>query len=328
MLKEISNDLSDKMSATYTSAIMEVISDKIVRYDIEIAEPMGSDNEKEEFLEAFIVAKRIEGKSDKTIERYTYIVRKFLDSCKVGPKSVTPYHIRRYLMEKKERGNSDRTLEGYRAVLNSFFGWLSREGMVHSNPVGNIAPISCAKKVRTPFTDVDLYKMAENCDICNGSRCTSDRNKTIIAFLGSTGCRISEMCALNREDINLNDMECVVHGKGNKDRVVYIDDVTAMLLGRYLGSRTDDSPALFIGRGSDRLTPGGVRNMLKTIEAKSGVENVHPHRFRRTLATNLIGHGMPIQEVSRLLGHEKLDTTMMYCYVDQRSVKSSYQKYL
>ena len=231
-------------------------------------------------------------------------------------------------MYKKDHGNSDRTIEGYRAVLNSFFGWLSREGMIHDNPCANISPITCAKKVRTPFSEVDLYKIVEKCDFNSGDRCTTDRNKTIVSFLGSTGCRISEMCALNRDSIRLDDMECVVHGKGNKDRVVYIDDVTAMLLKRYLDSRTDDSPALFIGRGSDRLTPGGVRHILKTIEARAGVENVHPHRFRRTLATNLIGHGMPIQEVSRLLGHENLDTTMTYCYVDQKSVKSSYQKYL
>lgn len=328
MLKEISNDLLEKMTPGYTAAVMEVISDKIVRYDVEIIEPMEYENEKEEFLEAFIVAKRIEGRSDKTIARYSYIIGKFLDTCSVGPRGVTTYHIRRYLMYKKDHGNSDRTVEGYRAVLNSFFGWLTKEGLIHENPVANISPITCQKKVRTPFSDVDLYKIIEQCDIDSGDRCTCDRNKTIVSFLGSTGCRISEMCALDRDSVHLDEMECVVHGKGNKDRVVYIDDVTAMLLKRYLDSRTDDSPALFVGKGSSRLTPGGVRYMLKMIEARSGVENVHPHRFRRTLATNLIGHGMPIQEVSRLLGHEKLDTTMMYCYVDQKSIKSSYQRYL
>ena len=154
-----------------------------------------------------------------------------------------------------------------------------------------------------------------------------DRDKAIVCLLLSTGCRISELCALNRGDVDFQNKQCAVLGKGNKERTVYLDSVASMILKRYLKSRTDFSQALFVGKGTERLTPGGVRFMMKTLEEDSGVENVHPHRFRRTLATNLLNRGMPIQEVAKILGHEKLDTTMMYAFVDEQNVKASYCKY-
>jgi site-specific recombinase XerD len=144
----------------------------------------------------------------------------------------------------------------------------------------------------------------------------------------STGCRISEICALNRNDIDIVNKEILVLGKGNKERTVFIDDVTAMLLQRYLEERKDDSEALFVGKGTSRLKPGGIRKILNAVATKAGVENTHPHRFRRTLATSLIDHGMPIQEVAAILGHEKLDTTMKYVYLNKTHVKNSYNKYV
>lgn len=146
-------------------------------------------------------------------------------------------------------------------------------------------------------------------------------------MLESTGCRISEICRADRTDVDLLKGECLVHGKGNKERIVYLNETAGMLLRRYLESRSDSYPALFIGKNSDRLTPGGIRALLKKLETKAGITNVHPHRFRRTLATHLIDHGMPIQEVSRLLGHENINTTMTYIYVSNVSVKNSYEKY-
>jgi site-specific recombinase XerD len=150
----------------------------------------------------------------------------------------------------------------------------------------------------------------------------------MISFLLSTGCRISEVCGLNRESVDLKNLECTVLGKGDKERTVFFDDVTAMLLNRYFSERKDNSPALFAGKGTDRMTPGGVRAKLKTIAQRAHVENVHPHRFRRTLATTLIDRGMDIQEVAALLGHEKLDTTLKYVYINKVNVKNAYKKYV
>lgn len=146
-------------------------------------------------------------------------------------------------------------------------------------------------------------------------------------MLEATGCRISEICQINRDDIDFIDREIKVYGKGRKERMVYIDKLTTMLLQEYLNSRTDNLPALFIGKGSDRLTPGGISKLLKSIAEKAGVDGVYPHKYRRTLATDLIGHGMPLEEVQKLLGHENINTTMQYVIVDQQAVKNSYNKY-
>ena len=328
MLREVSSGLSDKIPSAHAETALSVMADTMSNYEIESLENKDDSAEKEDCLKAYIDAKHIEGRSVKTIERYEYVIRKFYDTCERGPRKTTVFHIRNYLAKCKSIGNSDRTIEGYRSILYGYFAWLAREGLIATNPAVNIAPIRYEKKVREPYSDVDLYRIHECCDVERGNRCTSVRNKAIIAFLESTGCRISEVCGLNRDNINFDENECVVHGKGNKERIVYLNDVASMLLKRYLTSRNDSSPALFIGKRSERMTPGGIRFLLKRFEEKACLSNVHPHRFRRTLATNLIDRGMPIQEVSKLLGHEHLDTTMTYVYVDQTAIKNSFKKYI
>lgn len=203
--------------------------------------------------------------------------------------------------------------------LSSFFGWLQKEGLIPANPCANLGAIKCAKVVREPYSATDIERLKE--------ACSSLRDRAIIMFLLSSGCRISEVCGLNRNDIDMASAECTVLGKGNKERVVYLDSVALMLLRRYLASRKDAHNALFVGLRGERLQPGGVRAMLKQLEAKTGVPNVHPHRFRRTLATNLIARGMPIQEVAAILGHDKLDTTMKYVYLEKSNIKNSFAKY-
>ena len=201
----------------------------------------------------------------------------------------------------------------------SFFGWLWREGLIEKNPCGNIATIKCKKVIRKPYTPEEVERLKESC--------LTLRDKTIICVLLSTGCRISEVCNLNRDDIDFQRLECKVLGKGNKERTVYIDSVTAMMLKRYILTRDDITQALFTGKGTQRLTPHGVRKMLTGVGERAEVENVHPHRFRRTLATNLINRGMPIQEVAAVLGHDKIDTTLKYIYIEDENVKSAYRKF-
>lgn len=173
--------------------------------------------------------------------------------------------------------------------------------------------------LKVTFSSVDIEKLKE--------KCTCSRDKAIICFLLSTGCRISEVTQLNKSDIDFQKKQCKVLGKGNKERIVYIDDVTILLLNRYFSERKDQSEALFVGKGTARMTPAGIRYMLRNLAEDANVENVHPHRFRRTLATNLIYRGMPIQEVAKILGHEKLDTTMKYVYLDNNTLKFSYNKF-
>ena len=323
LLKDFEKGLEDKLTVAQMRDVIDALSDVIDEFEVEFKEEnhtfLDEGSICTDELDLYLEAKKVEGCSPKTIERYRYCLSRMLRYVGISPKRITVHHLRAYLLYLQEHGSSDRTVEGDRAILNGFFGWLNREGIVQVNPCANLAKVKCMKKIRHPFSDVDIERLKECC-VC-------DRDKAIVCVLLSTGCRISELCGINRTDIDWQNKQVTVLGKGNKERIVYLDNIALMVLKRYLRSRNDYSPALFVGKGTERMTPGGIRFMLKKLEFDSEVENVHPHRFRRTLATNLISRGMPIQEVARILGHEKLDTTMTYVYVDQESVKNAYYKY-
>ena len=318
LMKRIETGLGNTLTVNQLNVVMQTIMLSFGDYEVTYHTKNNVENGSYELLDAFLTAKRVEGRSAKTIDRYRYIINRMMKSIGVPLPNMNVYHIRQHLTDLSAVGNSDRTIEGYRAIYSSFFGWLHREGLLPQNPIANIGVIKCQKKIRLPFSKTDIEKLKEHCRTL--------RDKAIIQFLLCTGCRISEVCTLNRDAINFQTHEVTVLGKGNKQRTVYMDDICIMLLERYFTERTDNSPALFVGKGSDRMTPGGIRNMLKSIEEDSGVDNVHPHRFRRTLATNLINRGMPIQGVAAILGHDKIDTTMKYIYVAQSNVKSTYNK--
>ena len=240
----------------------------------------------------------------------------------VQTRQVTVYHLREYLAKEKNRGICDTTLENERQIFCGYFNWLQRESLINRNPTANLGAIKCAKKKKLAYSETDLDKLHQ-------VACHETRDRAIISFLESTGCRISEALELNRDDVDLERQKCIVHGKGNKERTVYLNDVTTMVLKQYLEERKDQNEALFVSLRGDheRLQPGGVRIMLKRIGKKAGVENVHPHRFRRTLATNISRHGMPIQEVATILGHEKLDTTMKYVSLNDNDVHSDFRRF-
>ena len=320
LVKQIGHELGDTLSANDLRLVQERLNDILSMYEVEDLEGVQIDGESDDLLNAFLDAKEIEGRSPKTLEHYRYIITRMMQELNVPIRRITVFHLRSYLMKKKANGIQDKTLEGERSVLCSYFGWLQKEGLLPANPCANLAPIKCAKKVRTPYSEVDIERLKEAC-WCNG-------DKAMISFLLSTGCRISEVCGLNRDSVDFITGECTVLGKGNKERTVFIDDVTAMLLQRYLSERTDSSEALFAGKGTGRMTPGGIRARLHNIADKADIANVHPHRFRRTLATNLIDRGMKIQEVASILGHDKLDTTMKYVYIDKSNVKNAYRKFI
>ena len=318
LVQAIEDAMQDDLTVAAMKKLKEALNGLLSDYTVEPhrAESKGNNDDA---LGAFLNAKRVEGRSAKTLARYKYILERLIASVGVPLGKMQVGHIRSFLSDEKDRGISDRTLEGYRSVFSSCFGWLHTEEIIRRNPCANLGKIKCTKKIRVPFSSTDIELMRE--------ACRNLRDRAIIAFLLSTGARISEVCALDRSSIDFQAMECTVLGKGAKERTVYIDSVAGMLLQRYLADRKDSSPALFCGKGSERLTPGGVRRMLKQIEAVSGVENIHPHRFRRTLATSLINHGMQLQEVCEILGHTNINTTMEYVYIEKENVKNNYRKY-
>ena len=317
LLKAVEQTLSTEITSADMSKVLTALADQLAGYQLIQTDPgdMGADD----LLDAYTAAMQIQGRSPKTIERYRYIILRMMETVRVNTRSITVYHLRQYLAQEKARGISDSTLEGNRQVFSAYFNWLQREGLIQNNPTANLGAIKCAKKIKLTYSDIDIERLK--------FKCKSVRDRAIVCFLKSTGCRISEMTQLNRNDIDLAALEVTVLGKGNKERTVYLDQVTGMLIKEYLDQRTDDHPALFIGKGTDRLQPGGVRYMLCHLAENASVNHVHPHKFRRTLATNLIRHGMPIQEVAAILGHDKLDTTMQYVVLDKSDVKNSYRKY-
>ena len=318
LIRKLEKAVSGHLTADHLAIVTSTLTEILSGYEVEEAGDQGEDPTAEEFLQAFLAAKHIEGRSKKTLERYEYMLRKMLEVIKVPLRDVTVYHIRTYFMKEKQRGISDRSIEGARSIASSFFGWLFREGLIAQNPTGNLGTVKYTKTIKKPFSAVEMELLREHCK--------TDRDRALVSFLASTGCRISEVCALDRT-INYRSGEITVMGKGAKERTVYVDQVAIMLLDRYMAIRKDDSTALFAGKGTDRMTPGGVRRMLVCLGEEAGVEDVHPHRFRRTLATSLIGRGMQIQDVAVILGHDNINTTMTYIYIEQSAVKSSYQRY-
>jgi site-specific recombinase XerD len=317
LLSGLEQQLSSTITASDMAAVLSAVADQLEAYDVKQID--ADDHTADDLLDAYTAALRIGGRSEKTIARYRYLIGRMMQAVKVPTRSITVYHLRQYLAQEKQRGLSDRSLEGIRQVFNTYFNWLHRERLIDVNPVANLGAIKWPKKIKIIYSEVDIERMK----FC----CKSIRDRAIVGFLLSTGCRISEVMRLNRDDVDLVNLECKVFGKGAKERTVYFDAVTGMLLREYLAQRCDNLPALFVGQRSCRLTSDGVRHILKGLQARAHVEKVHPHKFRRTLATNLIRHGMPIQDVAAILGHDKLETTMEYVVLDQTEVKNNYRKY-
>ena len=321
-LRQLEENCADKLTQTDLQKMLQITSDVLEGYDMrETASWMNEGPD--DLLDSFMASMQIQGRSEKTIARYRALIRKFMDFAKAPTRRVSVYHVRNWLAAEKNRGIKDSTLEGNRQVLSSYFGWLFREGLIERNPMCNIGAIKVPKVEKETYSEVDMAKLM--------AACRTLREKAMIQFLASTGCRVSEMVELNRDQVDLRNQEVVVHGKGNKERVVYFDSVTANLLERYLNRRKDKEDALFIGqrcgRKPERMQAGGVRWLLNKIGKRAGVKHVHPHKFRRTLATEMARHGMPIQTVSRLLGHESIGTTMEYVMLKKEDLKSDYRRY-
>lgn len=309
--------LADTLTANQLTAVLNAMWEAgadMERIATAIGEKTAADDE---LVKVYLQTMKVEGRSEKTIYQYGRLLDRLLTFCCVPAGSITTNHLRQWFAAEMERGISLTTLRGNRFVFSSCFGWLWKEGLIKANPVSNMGPIKAPKLKKEPFSAVELELIKESC--------TTARDKAVVCFLLSTGCRVAEAVSLNKDDIDFQSKEVKVLGKGNKERTVFLDDVASAMLFRYFADRNDHDEALFSSRSSPRLTADGLRQMLKRIEAKSGVENIHPHRFRRTLATSLARKGMPVQEIKEILGHEKIETTMTYISIDQTQVKSHYQ---
>lgn len=274
-------------------------------------------------VDAFISAKRIEGCSEKTLNYYYKTIKAMLEGIRKLPQQITTDDLRRYLTEYQIRRNSSRvTIDNIRRILSTFFSWLEDEDYIVKSPIRRIHKVKTAKILKETYTDEAMELMRDHCG--------NPRDLAIIDLLASSGMRVGEMVALNRDDINFNERECVVFGKGSKERLVYFDARTKIHLQNYLNSRSDTNPALFVTLRApyERLMIGGVESRLRELGRQLNLSKVHPHKFRRTLATSAIDKGMPIEQVQQLLGHQKIDTTMHYAMVKQQNVKISHRKYI
>lgn len=271
----------------------------------------------------FLSAKRVEGCSEKSLKYYGKTIYTMLEQVEKPIQEIETDDLRNYLTRYQIQKKSSRvTIDNIRRILSSFFSWLEDEDYILKSPVRRIHKVKSASTIKETYTDEALEKLRDNCE--------NLRDLAMIDVLASTGMRVGEMVLLNREDINFEERECVVLGKGDKERIVYFDARTKIHLQNYLNSRLDGNSALFVSLRAPhtRLNIGGIEARLRKMGKKLNISKVHPHKFRRTLATVAIDKGMPIEQVQQLLGHKKIDTTMHYAMVKQQNVKLAHRKYI
>lgn len=329
MNKSIVNAITEGMANVLTAEQLErlaMLTEKeLAKYEITV-KPTDEEQQKRanaELLSVFISAKKIEGCSDKTLRYYQSSIEKLMATLHKEMRSVSTNDIRCYLSELQSGRNLSKvTVDNLRRIFSSFFSWLEDEDYIVKSPVRRIHKVRADSLVKEVLTDENVETLRDGCHEL--------RDLAMIDLLVSTGIRVGELVKINREDIDFQERQCVVFGKGNKEREVYFNARTKLHLKKYLELRTDDCPALFVSLNSPktRLTISGVEVRLRQLGKRLGVNKVHPHKFRRTLATMAIDKGMPIEQVQRLLGHVKIDTTLRYAMVNQANVKMAHRKYI
>lgn len=326
MKQELINDVVQGMLPFLNNAqaekLQEVLQYALFNYTISDNKGNGTIS-KLNLVELFLSAKRIEGCSEKSLKYYESTIETMLTTVNKEAKHIVTDDIRTYLTDYQSRKKSSRvTIDNIRRILSSFFSWLEDEDYILKSPVRRIHKIKTGTSIKETYTDEALELMRDNC--------TELRDLAMIDMLASTGMRVGEMVLLNRDDINFNERECVVFGKGDKERIVYFDARTKIHLQNYIVSRKDNSPALFVSLKSphNRMTIGGIEVRLRELGKRLNIPKVHPHKFRRTLATMAIDKGMPIEQLQQLLGHRRIDTTMQYAMVKQSNVKIAHRKYI
>lgn len=319
-------DVTLKVGAFMSPEDAEKLRDILVKelrfYDLTEAETaiVPYDDENQRLLKTYCACIALDGKSKKTVRQYASLLKRFSETVGKKYKEVRATDIRLFFALEKDKGVSNRSLENYRAYLSAFFQWMQAEEYITVNPMLKIKPIQYTDEIRLPFSNIDIDKMR--------TACKDPKERAIFEFLLSSGVRASELCDLNIEDVDLRDKTVHVrHGKGDKPRITYINDLAVMHLRHYLSTRHDDSEVLFLSYRKKRLSVGGAEAIVRRIGERSNVEDVHPHRFRRTMATTLATRGMAIQDIQKLLGHSDINTTMEYVSVSEQRARLEYQKF-
>lgn len=312
------NDMAEVLNVAQLKKLQEVMLRHFAT-DMPKTKPISN----QEYLNLFIEAKTVEGCSERTLAYYKATIQRMLVEIQLPIRKITTEVLRGYLAEYPNKNQCSKvTVDNIRRNLSSFFSWLEEENYILKSPMRRIHKIRTKKPVKNVINDECIEKLRDGCE--------NIRDLAMIDFLYSTGVRVGELVNLNICDVNFETRECVVIGKGDKERIVYFDAKSKIHLQKYLASRTDNNEALFVSLNAphDRLKISGVEIRLRTLGKKLNLERIHPHKFRRTMATRAINRGMPIEQVQRLLGHSQIDTTMEYAIVNQNNVKIAHQKFI
>ena len=324
-VNDVLRDMLPYLDNEQASKLQKILLHELCGYELQRAEDQSGDDVSENLrlMNAFLSAKRIEGCSEKSLTYYRKTIEVMLEKVGKGITHITTDDLRSYLTDYQiEKHSSKVTIDNIRRILSSFFSWLEDEDYILKSPVRRIHKVKTATTIKETYSDEALETMRDNCETL--------RDLALIDMLASTGMRVGELVLLNREDINFEERECVVFGKGSKERMVYFDARTKIHLQNYLAERTDTNNALFVSLKApyERLQIGGVESRLRELGKRLNLQKVHPHKFRRTLATMAIDKGMPVEQLQRLLGHQRIDTTLQYAMVKQSNVKLAHRKYI
>ena len=327
VISNITKDMEDSLTDYQLNKLKEslIINFEGVEFIIKTDELKHQEelDENKSMIDSFISSKQVEGCSERTIKYYKEIIEKFVNTFDKSIKQISTNEIRNYLSNYKDNSScGSTTIDNIRRVLSSFFSWLEDEDYIIKSPVRRIHKIKTAVVVKEVLTDENLERLRDECE--------NIRDLSLIELLISTGMRVGELVNLNINSLNFEDRSCIVLGKGNKEREVYFDAKTKLHLKEYISKRNDSNDALFVSMREphQRLSISGIELIIRTLGINSNINKVHPHKFRRTLATMAIDKGMPIEQVQKLLGHVKIETTMNYALVNQSNVKISHRRYI
>jgi site-specific recombinase XerD len=327
MKEKIMTDIIQQMLIYLDNAqlkqLRQALENTLCHYEVTDKQEKQEQDDNNSFITMFIAAKRVEGCSEKTLKYYETTITALVSSLGKSVRHILTEDLRTYLIEYQTKNQSSRvTIDNIRRIFSSFFSWLEDEDYIIKSPARRIHKVKTASNIKETYSDEDLEKMRDNCGEL--------RDLAMIDMLVSTGMRVGEMVLLNRKNIDFSERECVVFGKGDKERIVYFDARAKLHLKEYLDSRTDDNPALFVSLRAphNRIKIGGIEHRLREMGKRLNIPKVHPHKFRRTLATMAIDKGMPIEQLQRLLGHQRIDTTLQYAMVKQSNVKTAHRKYI
>ena len=326
MKEKVIKEIEQKMASILNNEQKEKLKEVLLYtfYNIEVTsikDELVEDTT--DYAKMFIAAKRIEGCSERTLNYYETTIKTMVEKLSKKVNSIETEDLRNYLSEYQAKNNCSKvTIDNVRRILSSFFAWLEDEDYIMKSPVRRIHKVKATQTVKETYTDEELEEMRD--------ACVEIRDLAMVDFLASTGVRVGELVNLDRIDVDMQERSCVVLGKGGKEREVYFDARTKIHLQNYLNSRTDNNSALFVSllRPYDRLKISGIEIRLRELGKRINIKKIHPHKFRRTMATKAIDKGMPIEQVQVLLGHRKIDTTLQYAMVNQNNVRNSHKKFI